>query len=190
MLETPALGTETTRKGLKLLSIGDPSTPLSTQVDTDAMDQAFLFHFCILQAIKNWTVGRPGNEARQYLSCAMCRQYSKCCANTLQSCFWKYFQPQKFPHPTIIKPSRFGACRLAQWKKQHCACGYCCMFWCLTIQIQQQYWFFEWYNNRMVGGWLHKDHSQNWWWGVPQACSVAIFTGHRNTLMLLLVAQT
>jgi len=31
MFKTPALGTETTRKGLKLvLSIGDPSPPLST----------------------------------------------------------------------------------------------------------------------------------------------------------------
>ena len=27
------------------------------------MDQAFPLHFCILRAIKNWTVGRPGNEA-------------------------------------------------------------------------------------------------------------------------------
>ena len=72
MLETPALGTETTRKGLKLLlSIGDPSTPLSTQVDTDVMDQAFLFHFCILQAIKNWTVGRPGNEASAFTNVAV-----------------------------------------------------------------------------------------------------------------------
>ena len=25
--------------------------------------QAFPLHVCILQAIKNWTVGRPGNEA-------------------------------------------------------------------------------------------------------------------------------
>ena len=30
----------------------------------DEMDQAFPLHFCILQAIKNWTVGRPGNVAR------------------------------------------------------------------------------------------------------------------------------
>ena len=29
----------------------------------DKMDQAFPLRFCILQAIKNWTVGRPGNEA-------------------------------------------------------------------------------------------------------------------------------
>ena len=27
------------------------------------MDQAFPLRFCILQAIKNWTVGRPGNKA-------------------------------------------------------------------------------------------------------------------------------
>ena len=27
------------------------------------MDQAFPLSFCILQAIKNWTVGRPRNEA-------------------------------------------------------------------------------------------------------------------------------
>ena len=29
----------------------------------DKMDQAFPLYFCILQLIKNWTVGRPGNEA-------------------------------------------------------------------------------------------------------------------------------
>ena len=29
----------------------------------DKMDQAFPLHFCILQAIKNWTVGRPRNKA-------------------------------------------------------------------------------------------------------------------------------
>ena len=29
----------------------------------DKMDQAFPLHFCILQEIQNWTVGRPGNEA-------------------------------------------------------------------------------------------------------------------------------
>ena len=26
------------------------------------MDHAFFFHFCILQVIKNWMVGRSGNE--------------------------------------------------------------------------------------------------------------------------------
>ena len=29
----------------------------------DKMDQAFPVHFCILQVIESWTVGRPGNEA-------------------------------------------------------------------------------------------------------------------------------
>ena len=28
------------------------------------MDQASPLCFCVLQAVKNWTVGRPGNEAR------------------------------------------------------------------------------------------------------------------------------
>ena len=51
-----------------VLSINDPSPPLSTQVDTDAIymikcSQAFPLRFCTLQAIKNWTVGRPGNKA-------------------------------------------------------------------------------------------------------------------------------
>ena len=31
----------------------------------DKWYQAFPLRFCILQAIKNWTVGRPGNEAKQ-----------------------------------------------------------------------------------------------------------------------------
>ena len=30
------------------------------------MDQAFPLRFCILQAIKNWMVERPGNEDRQH----------------------------------------------------------------------------------------------------------------------------
>ena len=39
MFETPVLGTETTRKGLKLfLSIGESLPPLSTYVDTDIIN--------------------------------------------------------------------------------------------------------------------------------------------------------
>ena len=34
----------------------------------DKMDQAFPLHFCILQVIKNWTVGRAENEATQNVS--------------------------------------------------------------------------------------------------------------------------
>ena len=34
------------------------------------MEQAFPLHFCILQAIKNWTAGRPGNEANLILHLA------------------------------------------------------------------------------------------------------------------------
>ena len=30
------------------------------------MDQAFPLRFCILQAIKNWMAGMPGNEGRHY----------------------------------------------------------------------------------------------------------------------------
>ena len=38
MLETPALGAETTRYGLKLvLLMGEPPPPLSTKVDTDVI---------------------------------------------------------------------------------------------------------------------------------------------------------
>ena len=33
----------------------------------DKMDQAFPLCFCILQAIKNWMMGRPGNEASIYM---------------------------------------------------------------------------------------------------------------------------
>ena len=35
------------------------------------MDQSCSLHFCTLQAIKNWTVGRPGNEAN-------CREHGFC----------------------------------------------------------------------------------------------------------------
>ena len=31
--------------------------------------------FCILQAIKNWTVGRPGNEASKIVQCQQCDPY-------------------------------------------------------------------------------------------------------------------
>ena len=65
MFATPVLETEATRKGLKLVvSIGDPS-PLGRhwRHSHDKMDQAFPLHFCILQVIKNWTVGMPGNKA-------------------------------------------------------------------------------------------------------------------------------
>ena len=47
------------------LSFEGLSLLLSTQVDIDIY-QTFPLHFCILQAIKNWMVGRPGNEAMKY----------------------------------------------------------------------------------------------------------------------------
>ena len=53
----------------RILLIRDPSPPLSTQVDTawhhscDKVDPTFPLHFYIPQAIINWTVARPVNEA-------------------------------------------------------------------------------------------------------------------------------
>ena len=41
-----------------------------------------LHHFCILQEIKNWTVGRPGNKARVYIEQAS----SKSHVNKLGEC--------------------------------------------------------------------------------------------------------
>ena len=41
--------------------MGDPSPPV--YLSHGKMDQAFLLHFRILQAIKNWMVGRSGNKA-------------------------------------------------------------------------------------------------------------------------------
>ena len=38
--------------------------PQTKHHSCDKMDQVFPLQFCILQAIKNWTVGRPGNEAK------------------------------------------------------------------------------------------------------------------------------
>ena len=35
-------------------------------ISRDKISQAFLLHLCILQAIKNLTVGRPGNEANNF----------------------------------------------------------------------------------------------------------------------------
>ena len=34
------------------------------KIEPGKMDQASPLHFCILQAFKNWVVGRPGNEAK------------------------------------------------------------------------------------------------------------------------------
>ena len=46
-----------------VLSIRDPHLPRQVKCHScDKMDQAFPFCFCILQAIKNWTVGRPGTR--------------------------------------------------------------------------------------------------------------------------------
>ena len=51
---------------------GDPSPP-SVYLgrhwchSRDKIYQAFPLCFCILQVIKNWTVGRPGNEASHYV---------------------------------------------------------------------------------------------------------------------------
>ena len=45
---------ETPRLGLKL------------QKKASSLFQAIPLHFCILQATKNWTVGRPGNEAKEW----------------------------------------------------------------------------------------------------------------------------
>ena len=35
------------------------------QASHDKMNQASLLNYCMLQVIKNWTVGRPGNEATE-----------------------------------------------------------------------------------------------------------------------------
>ena len=67
--QTPALGTEITRKGLKLvLSIGDPSPPLSTGIhwchSPDKMDPAFPSVFAKPDS-------RSGNKASLHLQCWM-----------------------------------------------------------------------------------------------------------------------
>ena len=45
----------------------------SKQVREGKISQGFALHFCILQAIKKWMVGRPGNEATYYFL----RQFSR-----------------------------------------------------------------------------------------------------------------
>ena len=41
----------------------------------DKMDQAFPLRFCILQAIKNWTLGRPEANGFQRSSCGAYTMY-------------------------------------------------------------------------------------------------------------------
>ena len=51
-----------------VLLIGDPSPlclPRGTLTSFTKMDQAFPLHFCVLQAIKNWMVGRPKNKTNK-----------------------------------------------------------------------------------------------------------------------------
>ena len=76
MFQTPALGTETTRKGFKLVLIG-----------------RHWHHLCILQAIKNWTTIRPGNKA-------MMKAGYKCELSESSSMFghtyFKFFQMSLF----------------------------------------------------------------------------------------------
>ena len=43
----------------------------------DSFSQAFPFHFCVLQAIKNWRWERPGNEATSRPSITVCQGLPK-----------------------------------------------------------------------------------------------------------------
>ena len=61
--KTQALGTETTASSLFFRSGTPPSLCLHWRLSCDRMAQAILLRFCILQVMKNWMVGRPGNEA-------------------------------------------------------------------------------------------------------------------------------
>ena len=70
--KTPALEAETTRPEAHFFNRGP--LPLSVYLGRqtcDKMDQAFSLNFCILQVIKNWTVGRPGNEAKIFFLFAL-----------------------------------------------------------------------------------------------------------------------
>ena len=54
-----------------ILSIGTPPSSVYLgrhwRHSCHTMDQAFPIHFCTLQAIKNWMVGKPGNEATRHV---------------------------------------------------------------------------------------------------------------------------
>ena len=58
----------------------------------DKTYQAFPFRFCILQAIENWMVGRPGNEARseRFLSNILDSKapirWQKCMSHDINNC--------------------------------------------------------------------------------------------------------
>ena len=69
MFEALALGAETCKIRLQAHSFDGGPLPPSVYLgrhwrhSCDKMDQAFPLCFCTLQAIKNWMVRRPGNEA-------------------------------------------------------------------------------------------------------------------------------
>ena len=52
--------------------MGDPTPPLSTEVDSDVIHmikwtRPYPSAFAYCKRSKNWMVGRPGNEATQYI---------------------------------------------------------------------------------------------------------------------------
>ena len=66
----------------------------------DKCSQAFPLHFSILQAIRNWTVGRPGNEARDGTS-KYSFSFKQCLNNQCTTSPWKMAGPHYAKLPSV-----------------------------------------------------------------------------------------
>ena len=100
---------------------------------TDKMDQAFPLHFCILQAIKNWTVGRPGNKATitKTLSLQQSSQFCVCptvvCSSTdnAPSSLPQLLPPQDKSHLKDIPSTPLWLAPVASVTGQNMGCYAC-----------------------------------------------------------------
>ena len=66
----------------------------------DKCSQAFPLHFCKLQAIRNWTVGRPGKEARDGTS-KYSLSFKQCLNNQCTTSPWKMAGPHYAKLPLV-----------------------------------------------------------------------------------------
>ena len=104
--ETSVLGTETTKSGLQLCSFdGEPLLPpfcLDRHWchSCNKMNQAFPLCFCILQAIKNRTVGRPGNQASVYVHHSCTKVTDMCILQKFSIHIWLFFMHTLSPIAT------------------------------------------------------------------------------------------
>ena len=77
------------------------------------MDQSCSLHFCTLQAIKNWTVGRRGNEAN-------CREHGFCCSDCISMTVFQFSHIRlKFGLLLVVSLSNRLGCISSNEQQEH-----------------------------------------------------------------------